>query len=146
MKKIYFACPLYCKSDIEYNAKLARVLEENGYTVFLPKRDGSEVASTEDKSESSNEVFRKEISEILKADIFLMVLDGYTRDDAACVELGFSYASGKKCYGINADAHALEFGLEINPMISGCLNTILRIGKGEEALDRLSAYLKSNQL
>lgn len=145
MKKIYFAGPLYSKSDIEYNAKLAKVLEENGYTVFLPKRDGSEVASPDDKSELSNEVFRKETSLILKADIFLMVFDGYFRDDATCVELGFAYASGKKCYGINIDAR-LESGFEITSLIIGCLNTILRIGKGEEAIERLSAYLKNNQL
>lgn len=148
MKRIYFAGPLFCQSEKEYNAKLTSVLEENGYSVFLPQRDGIEAATVQGKTEAeiSDDIFRKDTSEIQKADIFFMVLDGYVRDDGACVELGIAYASGKRCYGIKTDTRALEIGLEINPLVSGCLKTILRIGSGENAVERLSAYLKKNQL
>ncbi len=148
MKRIYFAGPLFCQSEKEYNAKLTKVLEENGYSVFLPQRDGIEAATVQGKTEAeiSDEIFRKDTSEILKADIFFMVLDGYVRDDGACVELGIAYASGKRCYGIKTDTRALELGLEINPMISGCLKTILRIGNGEDAAERLGTILQKMPL
>lgn len=148
MKRVYFAGPLFCQSEKEYNAKLTSVLERNGYSVFLPQRDGIEAATIQGKSaaEITEKIFRKDTSEILKADIFFMVLDGRIPDEGACVELGIAYASGKKCYGIKTDTRALELGLEINPLIGGCFKTMIHVKSGVDAVERLSAYLQNNQL
>lgn len=39
--KIYFAAPLFCKSERDFNINLTKQLEELGYEVFLPQRDGA---------------------------------------------------------------------------------------------------------
>lgn len=37
---IYFAAPLFCQAEKAFNLQLTRKLEERGFTVFLPQRDG----------------------------------------------------------------------------------------------------------
>ncbi len=34
MKKLYIASPMFCQSELEFNEKVALVLEKNGFEVF----------------------------------------------------------------------------------------------------------------
>ncbi len=148
MNKVYFAGPLFCQSEKDYNIKLASVLEKAGYKVFLPQRDGLEAALIKNKTQAevAQMIFEKDTSEILSADIFFMVLDGRVPDDGACVELGIAYASNKRCYGAKTDARALEIGLDLNPLISGCFSKIFYNLNGNELMNELKAYLSMNKL
>lgn len=139
MKKIYFAGPLFCCGEKNFNLSLASIFEEYGYQVFLPQRDGYEAAQLKDKSsdEISKMIFQKDTTEILNADIFFMVLDGRVPDDGACVELGIAYANGKQCYGLKTDNRALELGLDLNPLISGCFHQIYYCVNNEDVLEEL---------
>ena len=85
-----------------YNLKVVKVLEDHGYEVFLPQRDGLLAAEMEGKTEEEliDMIFRLDYSSIMKADILVMLIDGRVPDEGACVELGIAYASGKRCYGI----------------------------------------------
>ena len=49
--RVYFAGPLFCQSEKDFNKKIAAVLEKHGYEVFLPQRDGYEAAQLRDHSE-----------------------------------------------------------------------------------------------
>jgi len=62
-KKIYFAGPLFSQAEKDYNLILAKVLEDNGYEVFLPQRDGIEAAMLEGKSEEeiATMIFEKDV-------------------------------------------------------------------------------------
>ena len=48
-KKVYFAGPLFNQAEKDFNLELTGVLEEYGYEVFLPQRDGIEAALLEGK-------------------------------------------------------------------------------------------------
>ena len=50
-KRVYFAGPLFCQAEKDYNLQLAKLLEDHGYKVFLPQRDGFEAAQFVGKSE-----------------------------------------------------------------------------------------------
>ncbi len=50
-KKVYFAGPMFNHAEKDFNLKITNVLEEFGYEVFLPQRDGIEAALLEGKSE-----------------------------------------------------------------------------------------------
>ena len=120
---VYLAGPLFCQAEREYNLRLVGVLEEFGYSVFLPQRDGYkefELAGKTDE-ELSRMLFDKDLDEVLGADVLFFNLDGRVPDEGGCVELGIAYANGKRCYGFKTDTRAAEQGLELNPMISGCL-------------------------
>ena len=146
--KIYFAGPLFSESEKEYNAKLTGILEDYGYEVYLPQRDGFLAAELDGKTETEKTqmIFEKDLEHVLEADIVFMVLDGRVPDEGACVELGIAYASDKRCYGFKTDARSVEIDMDLNPMISGCFIKIFSDLDGEKLIEELKQYLSENEL
>lgn len=136
------------RGEKDYNLKLAKVLEDNGYEVFLPQREGIEAAMLEGKSEEEKAaiIFEKDLSEIMKADILFMMLDGRVPDEGACVELGSGYANQKRCYGAKTDTRSIEIDLDLNPMISECFIRLFKDFDGEKLIEQLEQYLAENEL
>lgn len=147
-KKVYFAAPLFSQSEKDYNLYLTKILEDHGYEVFLPQRDGFLAAELEGKTEEEKTqmIFEKDVSEVLKADIIFMLLDGRVPDEGACVELGIAYANGKRCYGIKSDARSVEINMDLNPMISGCFIKLFANYDGDKLVKELEQYLSENEL
>lgn len=148
MTRVYLAGPLFNAAERDFNEKITSVLEKAGYSVFLPQRDGILAAELDklDDAEKVKTVFKKDTSELKRADVVLMLLDGRVPDEGACAELGMAYAMGKRCYGMKTDARALENGLEINPLIAGCFEKIICNLNGDEALLELENFLSENNL
>ncbi len=147
-KRVYFAAPLFSDAEREYNLKIVGILESYGYEVFLPQRDGFLAPELEGKTEQeiTDIIFEKDKEEVLKADILFILLDGRVPDEGACVELGIAYASGKRCYGFKSDARAVELGMDLNPMITGCFIKLFYNLDGEELIRSLKEYLKDHSL
>ena len=147
-KTVYFAAPLFSQAERDFNLRLTQVLEEFGYEVFLPQRDGYLASELEGKTEEEliRMIFGKDLSEILKADILFMVLDGLAPDEGACVELGIAYANHKRCYGVKTDSRSVEINLDVNPMLSGCFIRLFRDLDGEKMIESLRQYLSENEL
>lgn len=146
--KVYFAGPLFSEGERDFNLQIAKVLEDNGYQVFLPQRDGLKSEDLEGKTEEEQTqmIFEKDVKEVNNADIVFMVLDGRVPDEGACVELGIAYANGKRCYGIKTDSRMAEMGMDLNPMISGCFKKLIIEYDGDKALEDLQKYLSENKL
>ena len=146
--RVYFAGPLFSQSEKDFNLKLANILEAHGYEVFLPQRDGIEAALLEGKTEEelTQMVFELDYTEVLKADIVFMNLDGRVPDEGACVELGIAYASGKRCYGVKTDTRSVELGMDVNPMIAGCMIKLFKDYDGDSLIATLEQYLAENEL
>ena len=127
---------------------VTEVLEDHGYEVFLPQRDGYLAAELEGKTEEEliEMIFEKDYSEVLKADILFMNLDGRVPDEGACVELGIAYASGKRCYGFKTDTRAVNLNMDLNIMIAGCFTEIFKNDDGEELIKEIKQYLAENEL
>lgn len=147
MTKVYFAGPLFNDAEKSFNLSLTSILEEAGYDVFLPQRDGFEAPNLNDMTEEerSKKIFDADIAAIDLSDVLFMVLDGRVPDEGACVELGYAYASGKRCYGIRTDVRAAEHGLELNPMLTGCFKTVITC-RNRTAAEALSDFLSSSDL
>ena len=147
-KKIYFAGPLFSEGEREYNLKLTELLEDYGYEVFLPQRDGLLAAELEGKTEEEKTrmIFEKDVEHVLDADILFILLDGRVPDEGACIELGIAYANNKRCYGFKTDARTVEMDMDLNPMISGCLIKLFENYDGAKLLDELKEYLSENEL
>ncbi len=147
MTKIYFAAPLFNEAEKAYNLQLARVLEEAGYFVFLPQRDGYEAPKMPGMTEEEKavKIFAADIAAIDESDVLFMVLDGRVPDEGACVELGYAFAKGKRCYGIRSDVRAAERGLELNPMLTGCFNAIIDC-RNQPSISALTTFLSQNKL
>ena len=147
-KKVYFAGPLFNQAEKDFNLELTKVLEEYGYEVFLPQRDGIEAALLEGKTEEEliEMIFSLDAGEVCKADILFLNLDGRVPDEGACVELGIAYANGKRCYGFKTDTRSVEAGMDLNPMISGCMTRIFKNYDGDMLIEEIKEYLSENDL
>ena len=147
-KKVYFAGPLFNQAEKDFNLRMTHLLEEFGYEVFLPQRDGEEAALLEGKTEEelTELIFGLDAGKVREADVLFMNLDGRVPDEGACVELGIAFACGKRCYGFKTDTRAAERGLDLNPMISGCMVRIFRDHDGEKLMRSIRAYLSDHQL
>jgi len=125
--KLYFAGPLFCNAEKEFNEKLTAKIEMLGIEVFLPQRDGIEkdkepynVMSKEDRRKA---IFELDEQKIEESDIFLFVLDGRVPDEGACVELGIAHAHRKykkgmkKILGLMTDIRTSYTGEKLSAMI-----------------------------
>ena len=126
MKKVYIAAPMFSYAELTFNEMLASTLEQNDFDVFLPQRSGYKMVELMEEMtplEARKKIFAKDITAVKESDIIIIVLDGRTIDEGACVELGFGYALGKQCYGLKTGPRSMMNG-QINPMVSECLQDI----------------------
>lgn len=131
---IYFAGPLFNQAERVFNAHLTAKLENLRFQVFLPQRDGIELTETLfnelSDQELSKKIFTIDRNQILKADIFLMILDGRGQDEGTCVELGIAHENKfnnnqeKLLIGFLTDMRVFAEKFRLNAMLTGALDCI----------------------
>ena len=129
---IYFAGPLFSQAERGFNAYLTAKLENLGFQVFLPQRDGIELTEALfnelSEQELSKKIFNIDRNEILKADIFLMILDGRGQDEGTCLELGIAHENKyindqeKLLIGFLTDMRVFSEKFRLNAMLTGALD------------------------
>lgn len=105
--------------ELSYNRHLKRTLSSL-FNVFLPQEDGLLLREIVESGVSwdmaERMVFDADIQAMKESDIVLAVLNGAHIDEGVSFELGFCYATGKRCIGLKTDIRqALPTGN--NPMI-----------------------------
>ncbi|MBR6343980.1 MAG: nucleoside 2-deoxyribosyltransferase domain-containing protein, partial [Selenomonadaceae bacterium] len=70
-KRVYFAGPMFNQAEKDFNLAMTKILEEHGYQVFLPQRDGIEAVKLEGKTEEEvvRMIFELDVREVRNADI-----------------------------------------------------------------------------
>ena len=146
---LYFAGPLFCQAELEFNIALTEKIEDLGYKVFLPQRDGDKVnkepyvsMSPEDRARA---IFDMDQKNLIEADIFLYILDGRVPDEGAAVALGIAYSNkvsgnhNKRLIGLHTDKRSAFVQEKLNPMIYSPLDFIADSVQGlVEYLDQLN--------
>jgi nucleoside 2-deoxyribosyltransferase len=137
--RLYIAAPLFSLAEKAFNVKVRRLLEPY-FETYLPQEDGillANIASTaqnvEDINSAKESIFQGDLSAINTADLLLAILDGRAIDEGTAFELGFAYAIGKPCFGLQTDPRRLlPYGN--NPMIDQSLTQIF------DSLDELKSW------
>ncbi len=134
--RIYFAAPLFNAAEQRFNARLTWQLEESGHRVFLPQRDGFEMAQVDTQAapeaaaEMRRGVFQLDSSEVIAADLVLAVLDGRVPDEGVCVEIGIAWANrnatggSRRIVGLKTDSRSWLPNDALNPMVSEALDAL----------------------
>jgi len=145
---IYFAAPLFCLAERAFNLHLATRLEENSFSLFLPQRDGieleAELLSNLSEKEICQRIFNVDRNEILKADIFLMILDGRVPDEGACVELGIAHENKilnkkeKLLIGFLSDLRGFGENFKLNAMVRGALDVF--VDNEDDLIKQIKAF------
>jgi nucleoside 2-deoxyribosyltransferase len=123
--KIYVAAPLFSEAELQFNAAIAESLSPFA-EVFLPQRDNGLLVNWVAKSSleaAHHRIFNGDLVAIKESDILLIILDGRSVDEGACFELGFAYALGKMCIGLQTDPRRL-LPCGNNPMLQGALSEV----------------------
>ncbi|HEU5346252.1 MAG TPA: nucleoside 2-deoxyribosyltransferase [Ktedonobacterales bacterium] len=133
-EKVYLAAPLFSLAEKRLNEELARNLEDNGFCVFLPQRDGMEFAEERSitPSRRAQLIYELDVQKVEEADIVIAVLDGRVPDEGVCVEIAIAAEQRritgrqKLILGLKTDTRMLLDEAELNPMIMGCLDSLFR--------------------
>lgn len=128
----YFAAPLFSGAEKKFNEDLASELESLGLKVFLPQRDGMELAAKRDlpPEQVSRRIFDLDSQRVEDSDVIIAVLDGRVPDEGVCVELAIAHThrklTGKNRFilGLKTDTRSLLPNASLNPMIEGLLDHI----------------------
>ena len=128
--RIYCAGPLFNPKEREEMAQLASVLENVGYSVFLPQRDGLEFAQlfplflrrgipSQDAQKILNmAIFSLDVFEVVESDGLLLNMNGRVPDEGAMVEAGIAWANNKVVVIFRNDSRSLIEG-NCNPLVLG---------------------------
>ena len=152
--RIYFAAPLFCAAEYDFNERLTARLEAAGFSVYLPQRDGPEKGrppfNIADPYERREAIFTRDRDEVFAADILLFVADGRVPDEGACVELGLAYAQRrlegrrKLLIGFHTDARGAFLGARLNPMLHVALDAIVH--EEDALMAALEHYVRTSAL
>lgn len=130
MKRIYCAGPLFNPKEREDMDLIALSLENAGYKVFLPHRDGIELAKfsstlvekgisiSDANSLLAKAVFMIDTFQILENDGLVLNLNGRVPDEGAMVEAGIAWALCKPIVIYKNDVRSLLGGQD-NPLVAG---------------------------
>lgn len=131
MKYIYCSGPLFCPEETAGMAAIAKVLEDEGFTTFLPQRDGIErlVMGLVNTPLNTNFLGSREIIDkaifaldvyqiVIRCDCLVLNMNGRVPDEGAVAEAGIAFASGKPVVIYKNDARTIFKGRD-NSMITG---------------------------
>lgn len=145
---IYFAGPLFNQAERAFNSSLTAKLETHGFQVFLPQRDGVELTEGQFRDlselELSRFIFKIDRGQILKADIFLMMLDGRGQDEGTCLELGIAHENKyidnreKLLIGYFTDMRVFAKKFRLNAMLIGALDCVVENDK--DLIQKIQEY------
>jgi len=112
-KTVYIAGPLFSQAERSFLEHIVDVLAKAASLdpvcdFFLPHRDSSELG----KDAKRKSIFELDMQHLNSASTVVALLDGQDVDSGTCIELGYSYARGKKIFGLITDFRAM---LNIDP-------------------------------
>lgn len=107
--KVYCSGPLFSPDEQRDMQKISDNLEKNGYTTYLPQRDGAEpfVMNSVNNPFAGSPIarpvtnyinkliFNVDVMEIVRCRYFLLNINGRAYDEGAMAEVGMAFALGK---------------------------------------------------
>ena len=161
--KIYFAAPLFAKSDLLYNAMLVKKIRavSEDLIVYLPQEN--EAINDKTDYADSKMIALADTEKVLESDLMIALLDGLTIDAGVASEIGVAYAKSIPVIGLYTDSRqqggshpkkleALQQVAEnqfhyLNLYTVGLIKLNGSIVSDEtELLEALKVYLKGGQL
>lgn len=132
--RLYIAAPLFSRAELSFNGCIKNMLSPY-FDIYLPQEDGDLLTDCVKHGDlleqASKKIFLSDIKALENCNILLIILDGRSIDEGAAFELGYAFALGKECIGLQTDTRRL-LPLGNNPMIANALEIIL--GSVEELI------------
>ena len=130
--KVFLAAPLFNDAEREFNSKIAKILRENGFEVWVAQ-EGPFIK--QDAHKEKKMIYDGDILALKTSDAVVALLDGIDVDSGVAYEMGYAKALGKPIVGLKTDYRTFSRMEEVNLMLEVPLMKICR------SLDEVSAYL-----
>ena len=140
--RAYVAGPYYTREQRDTQARVAAVLESEGYSTYLPQRDAPTLSDLVDACEHKLELFDKTYAAASKlaldsallhqsrCDIFVLTVTGSKADAGPCAQAGMAFSAGIPVVLFDANSS--------NPLIDPMLLGLAR-GSVAHGLDQLKS-------
>jgi nucleoside 2-deoxyribosyltransferase len=128
---IYCSGPLFCPEETAGMSAIARVLEDAGFSTFLPHRDGIErfvmgLVNTplnnnflKMRERIDRAIFALDVFQLVKrCDCLVLNMNGRVPDEGAVAEAGIAFAAGRPVIIYKNDVRTIFKGRD-NSMITG---------------------------
>jgi nucleoside 2-deoxyribosyltransferase len=128
---VYCAGPLFTPKEAEDMAEIADVLQDAGFSTFLPQRDGIELtvavgelihaglSVSEAERSLKDAIFALDVYEVIECcDALVVNLNGRVPDEGAVVEVALAWLAGKPLVMYKEDART-KFRNGDNPLLEG---------------------------
>lgn len=113
--RIYLAAPLFSQAEQEFNLKVAEILRNSYFEVFLPQEHGDD--GEERSDDRMRIIFERNLSALEDSDIVVAVIDGADADSGTAWEMGYAYAKGKRVISLRTDFRSFGDGELVNLML-----------------------------
>lgn len=124
---IYIAAPLFSEAERSFNLRLNEFVQSCGFETYLPQLDGGLltdlVSRGADEDCARRQLFERDLEELDRADVLLILMDGRAVDEGACFELGYAHCLGKRCVGFKTDSRSLIRGRD-SLMLCGAVERV----------------------
>jgi len=113
--KIYLAAPLFSEAERQYNKRIAELLTQLLYEVYLPQEMGDESVVRENKEHIRIYNHNKKI--LRDSDIIVAVIDGADADSGTSWEMGYATALEKRVIALRTDFRMVGKQERVNLML-----------------------------
>lgn len=113
--RTYLAAPLFSEAERSYNSRIAALLRENLFEVFLPQEAGDDSVSR-DHTEHER-LFSTNVRALDRADIVVALIDGADADSGTAWEMGYARALGKPVVALRTDFRWVGRSERVNLML-----------------------------
>ena len=99
--RIYLAAPLFSEAERDYNERIAGILQENFFDVYLPQDTGDD--TTERESGKNSRIYENNKQAIHESDLIIAIIDGADADSGTAWEMGYAKALRKTVFALRTD-------------------------------------------
>lgn len=117
---VYVAGPLFSPAERRYLEEITNQLEDLGFKTYLPHRDAGLAINI--KEIEKKLIFKKNLEEINKANMMVVILNGLDVDSGTAFEMGCCFMQRKPIYGLVEDIRIEDINSDFNLMISYSTN------------------------
>lgn len=120
---IFLASPLFNEAEKAFNRKVADMLREAGFEVWMAQ-ESPFISKGNEKEKRS--IYKEDLSALSRSDVIVAILDGTEVDSGVAFEMGYATFLGKKIVGLKTDYRMFAKAEEVNLMLEMALMKLCR--------------------
>ena len=133
--RVYLAAPLFSEAERDYNERIAGLLRNIFFDVYLPQDVGDDTSSR--TLTQHDLIYTKNVESLSSADIVVAIIDGADADSGTAWEMGYAKALGKMVIALRTDFRNIGQYERVNLMLE---QSSVVVGSKEDLLQLLESW------